>query len=173
MSGATRREFLQAAASTAAITAGCGGNKNRWRFLTDAEASTLAAVCDQIIPPDEHPGASQAGVAGYIDRQLAVRFRDLQGVYRAGLASLDRLSGGAFTALPLPKQLELITALEERKTGDAQLRGFFGLVVSHTMQGFYGSPRHGGNLEYVSWTMLGVPAPQVRGRRRYDVEPKA
>jgi gluconate 2-dehydrogenase gamma chain len=37
------------------------------------------------------------------------------------------------------------------------------------MQGFYGDPRHGGNREGVSWKMLGLPYPPIRGRLRYDV----
>jgi gluconate 2-dehydrogenase gamma chain len=37
------------------------------------------------------------------------------------------------------------------------------------MQGFYGDPRHGGNRDRVSWKMLGVPYPPVRGRLRYDL----
>jgi len=42
-------------------------------------------------------------------------------------------------------------------------------VVSHTMQGYYGDPRHGGNRDAVSWTMLGVPASPIRGRAKYDL----
>jgi len=34
----------------------------------------------------------------------------------------------------------------------------------HTMMGFYGDPRHGGNKDRVSWKMLGVPDPPIRGR---------
>jgi gluconate 2-dehydrogenase gamma chain len=34
------------------------------------------------------------------------------------------------------------------------------------MQGFYGDPRHGGNREGVSWKMLGLPYPPIRGRQQ-------
>jgi gluconate 2-dehydrogenase gamma chain len=34
------------------------------------------------------------------------------------------------------------------------------------MQGFYGSPRHGGNRDYLSYRMLGIDYPQVIGRNR-------
>jgi gluconate 2-dehydrogenase gamma chain len=37
------------------------------------------------------------------------------------------------------------------------------------MQGFYGDPRHGGNREYASWRMLGVPVAPIRGRQLYDL----
>ena len=47
-------------------------------------------------------------------------------------------------------------------------RAFFDLAVTHAMQGFYGSPRHGGNRDFASWRMLGVPVSPVRGRDRYD-----
>ena len=68
--GLPRRRFIQVAASGTAATVSCGGQKSRYRFLTNAEADTLAAVCDVIIPPDQDPGASQAGVVRFIDRQL-------------------------------------------------------------------------------------------------------
>jgi gluconate 2-dehydrogenase gamma chain len=163
-----RRRFLQVAASGAAATVSCGGQKSRYRFLTYAEAATLAAVCDQIIPPDQDPGASQAGVVQFIDLQLSGFHRGLQKQYRAGLAALDSLASGRFgrpfAAAPLADQLALLTDIEAKKAGDAAARSFFQMVVSHTMQGFYGDPRHGGNRNRVSWRMLGVPAIPVRGR---------
>ena len=45
---------------------------------------------------------------------------------------------------------------------------FFDLVRNHTMQGYYGSPRHGGNRDAVSWRMLGLDEPPLRGRAQYD-----
>ena len=45
---------------------------------------------------------------------------------------------------------------------------FFAMIVDHTMQGFYGSPRHGGNRDGVSYRMLGMPNPPLRGRQHYD-----
>jgi gluconate 2-dehydrogenase gamma chain len=38
------------------------------------------------------------------------------------------------------------------------------------MQGFYGSPRHGGNRNYVSYKMLGLEYPVVMGQNRYSKE---
>jgi gluconate 2-dehydrogenase gamma chain len=45
---------------------------------------------------------------------------------------------------------------------------FFELVRRHTLQGYYGSPRHGGNKDAVSWRMLGLAEPPLRGRAQYD-----
>jgi|GEM_PF-5077371 len=55
-----RREFLAAAAAS---TVACGGRPSPWRFLTQQEADTLAAVCSRIIPADRDPGATEAGVS--------------------------------------------------------------------------------------------------------------
>ena len=37
------------------------------------------------------------------------------------------------------------------------------------MQGFYGSPRHGGNKDYASYRMLGLDYPNIIGQNRYGV----
>jgi gluconate 2-dehydrogenase gamma chain len=130
--------------------------------LTTAEARTLAAVCDQIIPPDDFPGAVQAGVLEYIDRQLAGRFKRHRRTYAAGLRAFDELH---FTKLPTHEQLDLLERIESGTAGDPALREFFTLVIAHTMQGYYGTARHGGNRSYVSWRMLGVPVRPLRGRQ--------
>ena len=61
---------------------------------------------------------------------------------------------------PPETQLAVLRRMEQ----NAGTKPFFDLLVAHTMQGFYGDPRHGGNRERVSWKMLGVASPPVRGR---------
>jgi gluconate 2-dehydrogenase gamma chain len=51
-------------------------------------------------------------------------------------------------------------------------RVFFDLILAHTLQGFYGDPRHGGNRNMASWRMLGLACPPVRGRRQSGDAPK-
>jgi gluconate 2-dehydrogenase gamma chain len=48
-------------------------------------------------------------------------------------------------------------------------RRFFEIVREHSMEGYYGSPRHGGNRDAVSWRMLGLAEPPLRGRPQYDL----
>jgi gluconate 2-dehydrogenase gamma chain len=159
-----RRRFVQTAVvGAAAGAASCGrSDPSPWRVLTAAEARTLAAVCDQIIPPDDFAGAAQAGVLDYIDRQIAGRFKRHRSAYADGLAALDALG---FTRLPLHDQFELLTKIESGAAGDRRTREFFALAVTHAIQGYYGMARHGGNREYISWRMLGVPVRPVRGRQ--------
>lgn len=180
----SRRKFLQAAMAMAAATSsgvGCSGAKTPWRFLTVDEARTLATLCDQIIPPDEDPGAAWVGVVNYIDRQLCGPLEHLRMSYRQGIASVDRSShslyGSAFAELASAQQVELLTLMEQgRAPAEAwkQIASaeFFDLLVNQTMQGFYGDPRHGGNREATSWKMLGIPYPPIRGRLHFDVGKK-
>lgn len=56
-----------------------------WLFFTPAEARTVEAIVDRIIPPDpDGPGAKDAGCAVFIDRQLAGPFGRAQGLYAGG-----------------------------------------------------------------------------------------
>jgi len=171
-----RRVFLQAAIAAAAAAGtgvACSRNRTPWRFFTIDEARALAAISDQIIPPDQDPGASWAGVVNYIDRQLCGPFQNLQTTYREGLSAIDQtsrsLQGKLFADLDSHQQIDLLNALEQGRVPKTiwQRRSsaeFFRLVVDHIMQGYYGDPRHGGNREGVSWKMLGIPYPPIRGR---------
>lgn len=153
-----RRHFL--GGTLAASTAGaCSGRVAR-NFLSESEMATLAAVCDQMVPPDQDPGGAWSGVANYIDRQLRGRFREHRNAYREGLAEVDRRAGGAFSSLSRDQQLEILTRMDQ----DKATKAFVSLVATHSIQGYYGNPRHGGNRDYCSWRMLGVPASPVRGR---------
>ena len=155
-----RRRFLETAATAASAAAvGCG-RKGNYRFFTDAEARTLEAMLDHIVPSDDAPGARESGVIHYIDRQLTGHFRDQQKLYRDGIAAL-----GGFAGLDGGAQLEALQKLEK----DKERKPFFDAVVTHAMQGFYGSPRHGGNRDFASWRMLGIPPVPLRGRNSYDL----
>jgi gluconate 2-dehydrogenase gamma chain len=178
----SRRKFLEAALVAAAATAGsvaCTRSTSPWRFLTVDEAKTLAAACDQIIPPDDAPGAEWAGVVNYIDRQLCGALRDLRESYRRGIAAINKSSrllyGSDFAVLPTAKQIELLTKMEEGQAPPEAWQNissteFFGLLVDHTMQGFYGDPRHGGNRGGAGWKVVGLAYPPIRGRLKYEAQ---
>src|ERR1019366_3976229 len=118
----------------------CGGKTTPWRFLTAAEGRTLDAICEQIIPTDQTRGATWAGVVHFIDRQLMGPYRRQQNAYRSGLVAIDEAAaarfGKSFVSLDAPQQ----TAVLQTLTGGA--KRFFSTVIAHTMQGYYGDPRH-------------------------------
>ena len=78
--------------------------------------------------------------------------------YCGGVVELDRLAaelrpGADFCGLDGAEQDQVLTVLDERKDP------FFTLLVAHTMEGFYGHPRHGGNKDRAGWQVLGYPGP--------------
>src|SRR5215472_10036504 len=93
-----RREFMTAGAlAGAALAASCTAcRRTSYGLLKENDAATLAAICDQIIPADDFPSASQAGVLTYIDLQLMGPYRRHQKTYREGLKQANELSGSRF-----------------------------------------------------------------------------
>jgi len=166
----TRRQVVAAGAlGGAGLAIGCAtGKRGTWEFLSQGQAQTLATICDQIVPADEFPSASQAGVLNYIDRQLIRHYRRHQDVYRDGLEKTQAMSrtrfGQNLNSLSEQQQFEIVSDLSQQE------RHFFELVRSHTLEGYYGSPRHGGNRDAVSWRMLGLDEPPVLGRAQYNLK---
>lgn len=178
-----RRAFVKVAGTAVGgmvLAPACTSGAGKWRFLSDAEAAVVEAMAEQIVPADQDPGAKDANVVNYIDRQLASVFTEHQETYRKGVAGVQQTStvmfGGNFASLTWPQQTEVLRALE---TGAAQggvwetesARAFFELVRDHTMQGYYGSPRHGGNRGFVSFRMIGMDYPRIVGQNRYKMFP--
>ncbi len=126
----------------------------------------VEAITEQLIPAGDEPGAKEAGVVYYIDLQLSKRFKKHRKAYSEGLAGVDAASLKAFSKrfveLTSEQQIEVLNAVEEHAGP------FFQLILAHTRQGFYGDPRHGGNRNMVSWKMVGLPYPPVRGRQQYE-----
>ena len=165
----TRRQFVAASAAGSFVAAvGCKtGSEGNWEFLSDQQAATLAALCDQIVPADDFPSASQAGVLNYIDRQLVRHYSRHQDAYRDGLIEADSLSrkrfGHGLSELAPTQQWEVTRTIELENSA------FFTLLRNHTFEGYYGSPRHGGNRDAQSWRMLGLSEPPPLGRAQYDL----
>lgn len=152
----------------AALLYSCHQPGETWSFLTESEAKLLDAVLDRIIPGDQDPGARDAGVIYFIDRQLAGTYARYQESYRSGLQSLaascQSVRGAAFESLAPEDQTAVLEQLERNEAPAEHWKSqsassFFGMVVNHAMQGFYGSPIHGGNKDFTSYKMLGIALP--------------
>jgi gluconate 2-dehydrogenase gamma chain len=175
----TRRKFIQVTTAAAAGSMVCCTNKKSpWRYFTIEEGQTMAAICERIIPADQDPGATEAGVVNFIDLQLMGPYKRHRASYRQGIRGVEQASlemfGHRFTELSPERQDDVLKELERggavgEAWKDLSSKDFFSLILSHTMQGFYGDPRHGGNRERVSWKMLGLPYPPIRGRLHYDL----
>ncbi len=174
-----RRRFLKDMGTVAAgtsVLSGCRNAPRTWRFLTDDEARTVLAISEQIIPSDQDPGAMYAGCTNFIDKQLVGPYRRFQSAYRAGIAGVQETSfvmfGNRFESLAWDNQTAVLKALEAGKSPGATWEKrspaeFFEMIRDHVMQGYYGSPRHGGNRDFVSYRMIGLDFPQIIGQNRY------
>jgi gluconate 2-dehydrogenase gamma chain len=176
-----RRTFLKtgvAGFGSILLVPSCVTRSNTsWLFFTDEEAACVIALAEQIIPADEHGGgATEAGVIHYIDRQLVAVFDYDQLVYQQGISALQgsclELHGKRFETLEPELQHTLCTRLDQNGLPghdweELEQSRFFRRVISHTMQGFYGAPRHGGNRNYMSYKMMGLDYPLLVGRNHY------
>jgi gluconate 2-dehydrogenase gamma chain len=174
-----RREFVAGVSlglGSAGLSALSGQEARWWRVLTNHEARLVDAIAEQIIPADEDPGAHDAGVVNFIDKQLAGHFQQFVESYRRGLIGVDetarQMFDNSFLDLSWDQQTKVLSALESGSAPGLTWQrespsDFFRLIRNHSMQGFYGSPRHGGNRAYASYRMLDLDYPQIIGRSRY------
>ncbi len=135
------------------------------------ELRALTALVDRIVPADEYPGASDAGVIDYIVGQFDRDLHDRVPLYREGLKALDREAvaryGAAFADLDTSTQDLILHAVEAGKTvaeWPVSPRGFFDLAVANTTEGYYADPGNGGNRDEVSWRMIGF-GPYAEGAK--------
>ncbi len=136
-----------------------------FRTLEPGEIATLEAIVEQIIPADKDPGAKEAGVIHYIDRILAGEQREKRHLYRAAIAATNvtsvALFGKAFHRLVFDQQTAVLKAIERGDQGEhwnqIPSSQFFAMIWTHTLEGFYGPPSHGGNKKHASWKMIGYP----------------
>ncbi len=127
-------------------------------LFTNEEAKLIEALTNQIVPADDAPGAVEAGVVYYIDKQLQGPFRRFAPVYQKSIplfrSACRERTGQEFTTLSFAAQTACLRQIEREPQSAAA--SFFRLVVDHTMQGFYGSPQYGGNRDEASWKMLAI-----------------
>jgi gluconate 2-dehydrogenase gamma chain len=181
MTKLNRRDFIRSAGlafGSVLFFPSCLKQPSTYRFFSPEEALCIIAVSEQIIPKDESPGATDAGVIHYIDRQLSGIFHYDQETYRNGIKNLQDYStkkhSKLFETLPFDEQTQLLLKLEANQLNETEWpqgkpSDFFNLVRGHTMQGFYGSPIHGGNKNFMSFEMLKIDYPLVIGQNRYRV----
>ena len=157
-------------------------------YLLEPEIRFLEAAVEHLIPTDAlGPGARDAGVVVYIDRQLAgswgthgrqyrsgpwlegtpqqgyqSRFTP-QEVYRIAIREIDQhcrtAFGRPFAQLAQDAQLRLLEQLEKDAIALVSLSAkfFFELLWRNTEEGYFADPLYGGNRGMVGWKLLGFP----------------
>jgi gluconate 2-dehydrogenase gamma chain len=162
--GITRRTVIATAATAALVPVAairCAAqNPNQPRSLTPAQRRTTEMLVDRIIPADElGPGALECGAANYIDIQMADYLAPQRDAWVAGLAALDAFAmetqGAAFADLSADKRDAVLIALPQN------LQGFFNTARTYTMQGTFGDPHYGGNIDGKGWDIIRYPGPRA------------
>lgn len=179
------------AAGLAAMTPGAALSQNPyaalddrpWAYLTPDEARFLAALADVLIPEDDFPSATQAGVVDFIDLQLAGPYGKGAGLYlqgpfregtpeqgyqaphppaaliRNGIARLEG-SGARLVDLDTAEREEFAGRLSEGEgfdLGDVPASTLFDEIWSLVKEGYFADPIYGGNKDYAGWRMVGFP----------------
>jgi gluconate 2-dehydrogenase gamma chain len=206
----TRRTFFKAAGATAAAftakahaltdtpahgaspaplpAAGAAPGPAGYLFFRPDEARFIEAAVARLIPADQNgPGALEAGVPSFIDRQLGGAWGAGERLYRSGpwqpglpgqgyqlpftpaelfrnaLRGIqDDLQGRRGTSFDKLPGAEQDAYLESLQTGQQSLNGvpastFFDSLLNLTIEGFFSDPIYGGNRDMVSWKMIGFP----------------
>ena len=126
-----------------------------WQTFSAADAADVEAMAALILPSGDTPGAREARVIVFIDRNLATFARLQRSLFEQGLADLRRHVGAAhpgktsFASLDEPAQLALLHRLEREKSP------FFEAVRVSTIVGMFANPEYGGNLDKAGWKLLG------------------
>lgn len=144
------------------------------RFFSKAEALIVAAAASRIFPSDDAgPGAKEAAVVIYIDRQLAGpwgrdRHRYTQEPFDEAAPSEFGYQGKA-----TPRQIyrqalkgligfdQLTPAVQDEKLLEIETTSFFSLLRANTIEGMFCDPAHGGNADMVGWQLIGFPGPRM------------
>jgi len=198
MGSLSRRDFLKAAGaatvtgvadpSLAQKTKAAQAAPIAYTFLNPQEARFIEAATARLIPYDEvGPGAIEAGVPNYFDKQLGGAWGAGERLYRSGpwqagtpeqgyqlsytpaelfrvamraiANDLQKTRNTSFDKLDGAAQDEYLTALQN---GEKDLDGipskvFFESLLAMTIEGYFCDPVYGGNKDMVTWEMIGFP----------------
>ena len=128
--------------------------QSAFTHLTESEALILAAVADQIFPPDELPGASELGAVYFMDTALGGFMAGLMPLIKEGVTDLEkRVAPAAFHELAFDEQTDIIRQIESSP--------FFMNAHFLTLCGLFALPAYGGNRDEKAWKMIGFEARHV------------
>ncbi len=131
-------------------------------MLTPQLRTQLQPVLDRLIPRDDFPAASEAGVLDYLARHWQGDLASVTALITAGLTALEGEAaaryGLPFGALGHKQQDTLLRALESNAVAThwpVDPPQWLETLTNLTAEGYYSDPRNGGNRDGVAWQMVG------------------
>jgi len=188
-SGNATKEAPPGQAQSARAGTATSGARQRttYLFFNAQEAAFIEAAVSRLIPNDElGPGALEAGVPNYIDKQLGGAWGAGERLYRSGpwregtpsqgyqlpftpaelfrnalraIADDMNSNGRDFAKLDGDAQDQYLKSLEQGKSdlGGVPSKVFFESLLAMTLEGYFSDPVYGGNRDMASWRMIGFP----------------
>ena len=144
--------------------------------LEPSRYRALDAATARILPSGEGPGAREAKVMRFLDRQLAGELRPLLPALTACAALLDQWSQRQYQHPYADIDISAQDAiLRQLSRGEIPAPGFpqkeaYLALHTLTLEGFLSDPAHGGNDQMIAWRALGVSAPHRRTREEAGAE---
>jgi len=193
--GAIGASMLSAGSGAAAAAQGLDASSSgaahaaptTYVFFNREEAAFIERAVARLIPADaKWPGAFEAGVPNYIDKQLAGAWGAGERLYRSGpwrpgtptqgyqlpftpaelfhtaLAAINKDLASAATPFSRMNSEQQDAYLRRLETGEKDLGGvpsdvFFDHLWQCTLEGFFSDPVYGGNRDMTAWRMVGFP----------------
>jgi len=167
--GSFRRDFLKSGGSIVSaswlainmpliVSAGQAAAQNKgtdagFKNITAEESVELSALVNQVIPPDETPGAADIGVVYFIDEALGGFMSDAAPGLRQGLDELRQKIKSThpevtkYSELSLEQQAQMLKSVEDTP--------LFGMLYFMTLCGMFCLPAYAGNRENAGWELIG------------------
>jgi len=145
-----------------------GARATAGRVLAAREWKTIDAVVSRILPSDEGPGAREAGIIAFIDRQLAVPPLSPIAPAVVELARrielhAEKVHGRSFADLAAADQDAIVGKLSRAELAlGLPERPLFDALHTLTLEGFLSDPHHGGNADQVGWKYVDFAEPTLR-----------
>ncbi len=149
-----------------------------WENLDAHQGRTVDALTQMIMPSDDTgPGAAEARVIVYIDLALDAHRADFKESYVNGLAAFDRYCQNSlksnFVDLDTRSRRRALMGIDRPRSPSAWpqdapmgARDFLRMVITHTMEGMFCDPSHGGNYRETGWKLIRFP-----GRAAFGYDP--
>jgi gluconate 2-dehydrogenase gamma chain len=141
-----------------------------FEFFSPEMAVEVESIAARVIPTDETPGASEAGVVYFIDRALVTFAKDDRKLYAQGIADVQAKTREMFpgverfSAASQEQQDKVLRALDDNVVSKARPfvarpapQSFFETVRQHTLLGFLIDPDSDrrGNRGGIGWHVIG------------------
>ena len=156
-SGISRREAIRRAALLAGVVlspewlsaVGRAAPAAQGLSFTPAQGTMVSAIADRIIPRTDTPGAADVGVPAFIDLLYGQFMTEAERkMLTDGLAAVEAAAkaahGAPFGTLTAERQDAVLRNIAKAEEGRDQ--GFFGLIRSATILGYFTSEQVGKNV---------------------------